>query len=207
TKRKQPSQKLRWTSNAVASSGPIVPSRYSDARVTTSWQVYPLARSAIAVPLELGAHPHARAVEEDTLVSEADPERLADLVRVAAGHVAERDHGALGVRQLRDRTGDEVERLTCEQARLGQRPPVGRKRPPSARIRLAGAVEAPRVDEGLVVVVLERRERQRTCLADRPVAGDVGDDPQYPGAQARAALEPIDAPEDGEPRVLDDLFR
>src|SRR6266508_2728536 len=162
--------------------------------------------SAIEIPLQACADTCPSPMEQHTLVSLADHQCLADLRRGAPDHVAQCDHESLCLRQLGDRTIDEIECLACEQPRLWQRPPVGWERPPPAGIRLAGATESLRLDRRLVVAKFERGERKRTGLTDRVLARDVGDDLQNPGAQCRASLESGQSLDDAEPRLLHDLL-
>ena len=133
-------------------------------------------RIAIEIALELAPHSRARAMEQDALVSVAQPEYLADLLSVAADHVTQRDHGAvtraataiascdeMSVSGARSRDSGSVRQSVGNERRRRERI-VGRKNDPARR---AGSSSAA-----------ERRERQRACLAARAVARDVGDDPQ-----------------------------
>ena len=72
---------------------------------------------------------------------------------------------------------------------------------------LAGGVEAlRRHGRRVVVVVLERRERDAARLLDSLRHRAVGDDPQQPRLERGAALEALDPAQDGEPRLLHDLL-
>ena len=111
-------------------------------------------------------------------------------------------NGSSSIARRRDRAS----RVRAAAPPAASRQSVG-KRPPAARDR---ARPAPRNRSGSTagspVVVLERGEGQRASLADGSIAGDVGDDLQDPRAQPGAALEALEALENPEPGVLDDLF-
>ena len=103
---------------SVICSAVIAPSRYSEASSTISWHVYTCSgRAHPSRCLSSCARTRARARWRRTrwfpwLI----PSSLADLLRGAPDHVAERDHGALRLGELGDRPCDEVERLPCDAA-------------------------------------------------------------------------------------------
>ena len=70
---------------------------------------------------------------------------------------------------------------------------------------VVAAVEAVRLDRGLVT--LERRERERAALADPACLGAVREDAEDPRLQRRALLEAVDPLDDREPRLGRDLLR
>ncbi len=91
-----------------------------------------------------------------------------------------------------------------------RRPPTPPAAAPTSRAVAAPALEAVGVDRRLVAPLLgaaaEERERQRPLLAHAPRARRVEQDLEDPGAQRRAALEPVDPLDHADPGVLDDLL-
>src|SRR6266481_6100643 len=94
---------------------------------------------------------------------------------------------------------------------LRQLVPAGRRAGPVAGpARVLLVEEAARVDRGLVIVGVhgrQRRERHRSTLALGPGLCGVREDAKDPGLQRRALLEAVDAADDREPRLLNDLVR
>ena len=162
----------------------------------------------LEVVLELGPDLAARAVQQHALVAGGELERLRDLLRLPALDVAQDDDLLLARRQLGDRGADLLQRLGRQQLLVGHpRPAVRRDRPAARVARVARRAEAVRVDRGLVLVL--RRERGHRHAARLPLPARtraVGDDPQDPGLQARAALEAVQPLQDAEPGLLHDLF-
>src|SRR6185503_9143970 len=85
-------------------------------------------------------------------------------------------------------------------------PRPGRSGPvPGPRVLVA--LETVTVHRGLVrVAVSQARERKRPALARSARFCFVGEDRAKPRGQRRAAFEPLDPGDNGEPCVLDDLF-
>src|SRR6185503_12179721 len=76
------------------------------------------------------------------------------------------------------------------------------RRPPT------GVVEGGRVEGRLLEVVTgERRERHASRLALAARLRDIHEDPEDPRTERGAALVAVEALEDAEPRILDDLAR
>ena len=72
---------------------------------------------------------------------------------------------------------------------------------------MAEAPEPLRVDRGFVIVdACDRREGDRAVLFHATSARDVHQDAEQPRLDARTALEPVDALDHREPRLLHDLF-
>ena len=79
------------------------------------------------------------------------------------------------------------------------RPPV------SGPVGVVGRQEAIGVDRR-PVVGRQRRKRRRPALALGACDRAVGEDPKHPGLERRAPLEPVEALQDGQPRLLGDLL-
>ena len=133
-------------------------------------------------------------MEEHALVAVGDTHQVGHLGGRQSLDVAEQDDLSLRLVQLReqlDHTSGEV---------LGHDPVVGAIRPELGRIDPRASGVEP-FDVALVVwpsgALLLRRG------GPRPIQQD----PEQPRLQRRAPFEPLDAANDGEPRVLHDLFR
>src|SRR5215208_5223175 len=140
-------------------------------------------RVVLQVLLERRPDRRARAVEEYPLICLAQREGVTNLLAAPPFDIAERDHGALRRRKLRDRILDHAARLAREQPLLGE---AAGRRAPVARPRLVRASEAIGIDRA--VVGLERRERQCPPLAHAACLRTVREDPEEPRLQRRAAL-------------------
>ena len=138
----------------------------------------------------------------------AELERRADLLRVPALDVAQDDDLLLARRQLGDRGPHLLERLAGQQPLLRAGALCGGIAPAAGVQRVVGAAGS---GPG------RRRARPRASGASEDSgtlralpfparARAVGDDAQDPGLQAGAALEAVQALEDAEPRLLDDLL-
>ena len=94
-------------------------------------------------------------------------------------------------------------------ARLPRQQPLLRQPRAAAPLPVPVPGEAIGVDCGAVLVPVadKRRERHVPPLSDAARLRLVRQDPEQPGLQRRAALEALEAGDDGEPRVRDDLLR
>ena len=145
-------------------------------------------------------------MQEHALVALGDVERFADLLRVAALDVAHRDHDALRRRKLVDGGEHDVECLSVGEGLVGEPLPVAGIGPPMAGEGIIGAPEALGIDGRLIALGRQRREGDGAGLAHPARLGGVDEDAQDPRSQRRAALEAVDALEDAEPGLLDDLL-
>src|SRR4051794_5466559 len=138
---------------------------------------------ATEVPFEVGTHSRPRAVQQNTLVPLRYLEGLAHFLWAAAGHVAHRDHDALGLRKLLDRVGHDLECLAAEDHLFRTLAPVGGISPPVPGKRVAGAAETLWLDRRLLMRWCQRGERDRPRLAHSASPSNVDDDRDDPGLQ------------------------
>jgi hypothetical protein len=138
-------------------------------------------------------------VQQDALVDLGDVEQVADVHGGQTDKVSQRNDCSLvarervhGVEQVRPKLGAEEPGLGIRvEARWRARPaPVGAE---GTGLERRG------------VVNLERGERQASRVADGAGAGLVDEDAEDPCPQGGSALEVAQAPDDAEPRVLDDV--
>ena len=141
------------------------------------------------------AHLRAGTVQEHPLVCLRKLECVTDLLGAPTLDVAEGDHCALRGRQTLDRVSDHPQSLSTEEPLLG---PALRRRSPLP------VDEAVGIDRGLE---LERRERSRARLPLPACLRPVRDDAEDPRLERRAALEAVDAVQDGDPALLHDVLR
>src|SRR5262245_10414995 len=134
----------------------------------------------VEVARERVAHRRAGSMQEHPLVSRADLQVLADLLRAQPLDVAEDDDVPLRGREQVECRADAREQLL----------------PHDLLVR-----------RGRLRRLLDHRQRDDPPLALHLRVGRVDEDPEDPGLQARAALEALDAARDGRPGVLDDLLR
>jgi hypothetical protein len=116
------------------------------------------------------------------------------------------DDDALRRRQLVDGGEHDVERLALGECLFGQPLPIARVGPPVAGERVVGATEAIGLDGGLPAHGRQRGERHGAGVGGAARLGPVDEDPQDPRPQRRAALEAVEALQDAEPCLLDDLL-
>ena len=84
--------------------------------------------------------------------------------------------------------------------------PLSGNSAPASRVRVARALEPRGVDGRTVVLGRQARERHGAPLADAAALRLVEQDPVDPRPQRRLAAEPVEALEDGQPGLLDDLL-
>ena len=129
---------------------------------------HPLAAEgrAFVVALQVGPDDGAAAVQQHALVAGSDRQQLADLLGRVPVEVAQGDHHPLARRQLVQRARDDLVDLAGQERLLG--PLVGEPAP-AAGVRVAGALEAARVDGRPVTdpsSVGQARERHGPAFAD-----------------------------------------
>src|SRR3954447_16426164 len=130
-------------------------------------------------------------MQENALVSFAQLERLADLLRAAAGDVAHRDHDALCIWKLLDRVGDDLKRFAPEDHVFRPVVPVRGIRPPVPRKRIARTAEPRWIYCRFLALGRHRGERHRSRLARAARLRDVDDYRDDPSLQRAAALEAV----------------
>src|SRR5215211_2803806 len=145
--------------------------------------------------LERGPQPGPAPVQQHALVARRELEHVANLLRAEPLDVAERHDQPLALGQLGQRHAELLARLERAEPALGVLPGPGRRRPALV------ATEAVLDRERAAVLVLEREagERQRARLALGAGPRLVDRDAEEPGLDRRAALEAIDACDEGGP--------
>lgn len=149
-------------------------------------------------------------MQQHPLIRLGEPKNVTHLGRRPTVDVAQRDDVALLRWQPRDRISDEAERLVREQARLRQALPALGRRSPVVAPAVIGVEKAVRVNGGLarrILLVRKSRERDAASLAGHPLLRAVERDPEEPGLERGPPLEPVEALQEAQPRVLHDLLR
>jgi hypothetical protein len=147
-------------------------------------------------------------VQEHSLIGLAEVQGVADLLGVPATDVAQRDHLALARGQIPDRAQHDITGLGDLELVL-RILPGDRGTGPPARPLAATALELiwiHRRASALLVAPSQQRERHDPPLALAPRACLVEGDAGEPRPKRGPTLEPVEAVQDGEPGVADDLL-